>query len=152
VLGVAVLVELVLAIWLIVAWRRLRRRVDGLTRGQDGVDLSTVLDRHLDRVAAMSTEVDRLGVRTAAVEDQGRLAIQRVGLVRFNPFEDTGGNQSFALAMLDANLDGLVLSSLHARAGTRVYAKALSGGRSATQLSTEEAEALRIAMGGRREA
>jgi hypothetical protein len=142
----------VIVVWLIVAVRHLRHRVDALTRGHDGVDLSTVLDRHLDQVAAVSAEVDRLGVRTAAVEDQGRLAIQRVGLVRFNPFEDTGGNQSFALAMLDANLDGFVVSSLHARAGTRVYAKALSGGRSATQLSTEETDALRIAMGGRREA
>ena len=47
-------------------------------------------------------------------------AFQRVGLVRYNPFEDTGGNQSFALAMLDAKGDGWVLSSLHARHGHAV--------------------------------
>ena len=57
-------------------------------------------------------------------------AFQRVGLVRYNPFEETGGNQSFALALLDADGDGWVLSSLHARTGTRVYAKAIVGGRS----------------------
>ena len=56
-------------------------------------------------------------------------AFQRVGLVRYNPFEETGGNQSFALALLDADGDGWVLSSLHARSGTRVYAKAITAGR-----------------------
>lgn len=133
---------------------RARARVDDLTRGHDGVDLASVLDRHLDTVAALSGQVDRLAARTGAVEQQGRLAFQRVGLVRFNPFEDTGGNQSFALALLDANLDGFVISSLHARSGTRVYAKALAAGRAAAQLSSEESEAVRLAMrsGGRREA
>ncbi len=57
-----------------------------------------------------------------------RKAIQRTGLVRYNPFEDTGGNQSFAVALLDANGDGVVVSSLHARNGTRIYAKAIAGG------------------------
>ena len=69
-----------------------------------------------------------------------------IGLVRFNPFEDTGGNQSFALALLDRNGDGFVVSSLHARAGTRVYAKAVAAGKSEAALSDEEAEALRLAL------
>jgi hypothetical protein len=73
-------------------------------------------------------------------------AFSRVGLVRFNPFEDTGGNQSFALAVLDGNGDGFVVSSLHARAGTRLYAKSVSRGASDSALSAEEAEALRQAM------
>ena len=68
------------------------------------------------------------------------------GLVRFNPFEETGGNQSFALALLDADGDGWVLSSLHARSGTRVYAKAIVGGRSDTGLSEEETTAIKQAM------
>jgi hypothetical protein len=73
-------------------------------------------------------------------------AFSRVGLVRFNPFEDTGGSQSFALAVLDGNGDGFVVSSLHARAGTRLYAKSVSRGASDSALSAEEAEALRQAM------
>jgi Protein of unknown function (DUF4446) len=153
-LGALAIVELVLLAWLLRRAGALRARVDDLTRGHDGVDLATVLDRHLDTVADVRRQVDVLATQTRTLEEQGRLAFQRVGLVRFNPFEDTGGNQSFALALLDANLDGFVISSLHARSGTRVYAKALAGGRSATQLSSEESEALRLAMssGGRREA
>ena len=73
-------------------------------------------------------------------------AFSRVGLVRFNPFEDTGGNQSFALALLDGNGDGFVVSSLHARTGTRLYAKSVSAGASDSALSDEESEALRQAM------
>ena len=69
------------------------------------------------------------------LEAAGRRAIQRVGLVRFNPFEDTGGNQSFALALTDATGNGFVVSSLHSRTGTRVYAKAITGGRSDGALS-----------------
>jgi hypothetical protein len=72
-----------------------------------------------------------------------------VGLVRFNPFDDTGGNQSFAVAVLDANGDGFVLSSLHARGGTRVFAKSLAGGRAEATLSSEEAEAVQLALASR---
>ena len=68
--------------------------------------------------------------------------------MRFNPFEDTGGNQSFALALTDAAGTGFVVSSLHTRTGTRVYAKAVTDGRSDGALSQEETDALRLAMTG----
>jgi Protein of unknown function (DUF4446) len=147
-LAVATLLLLLLVLWLVRRTRRLGRRLDALTRGQDDRDLAGVLDAHLDKVFAVSAEVDELTVRTAVAEANLRRSFQRVGLVRFNPFEDTGGNQSFALALLDANGDGLVLSSLHSRTGTRVYAKAIAGGKSEGALSEEEAQAVRDAMAG----
>jgi hypothetical protein len=104
-----------------------------------------VLDAHLDRVDGVARDLDDLAARTAVLETAGRKAFSRVGLVRYNPFEETGGNQSFALALLDANWDGWVLSSLHARSGTRVYAKAITGGRSEAALSEEETAAIRQA-------
>ena len=125
---------------------RLRRRLDGITRGADGTSLDAILDAHLDKVYAVARELDELSARAAILEATGRRAIQRVGLVRFNPFEDTGGNQSFALALTDVTGNGFVLSSLHTRTGTRVYAKAVTDGRSDGALSEEEAEALRLAM------
>jgi len=125
---------------------KLRRRLDALTRGEDGRSLDAVLDAHLDKLFAVAGDVDELAARSAMVEAAGRRAIQRVGLVRFNPFEDTGGNQSFALALTDAKGDGLVVSSLHSRTGTRVYAKAISDGRSDGALSDEEQQALRLAL------
>jgi len=90
----------------------------------------------------MARELDDVAARTAILEVAQRRSFQRVGLVRYNPFEETGGNQSFALALLDADGDGWVLSSLHARAGTRMYAKSIKGGRSEAGLSSEETAAI----------
>jgi hypothetical protein len=143
---VAVLVLLVLVLFLARRTGQLRRRLDGLTRGADGQSLDAVLDAHLDKVYAVARELDDLSARSAVLEAAGRRSIQRVGLVRFNPFEDTGGNQSFALALIDGQRDGIVVSSLHSRTGTRVYAKAISGGQSDGALSDEEREALRLAL------
>ena len=126
--------------------RRLGRRLDALTRGADGSSLDSVLDAHLDKVFAVARELDELSARSAVVEASGRRAIQRVGLVRFNPFEDTGGNQSFALALIDASGSGVVVSSLHSRTGTRLYAKPVTESRSDGALSAEEQEALRQAL------
>jgi hypothetical protein len=145
-LFVAVLVLLVLVVYLARQVGGLRRRLDGLTRGADGRSLDAVLDAHLDKVFAVARELDDLSARSAVLEAAGRRAIQRVGLVRYNPFEDTGGNQSFALALADAAGDGFVLSSLHSRTGTRVYAKAVTAGRPDGALSDEEREALRLAL------
>lgn len=136
-----------LAVGLILLARRVRgleARLRLLTRGDEG-DLEDVLGAHLDRVHVLGREVERLVARTTRLESGAPRAFQRVGLVRFNPFEDTGGNQSFALALLDAEGNGWVLSSLHARSGTRVYAKAIREGRPEGALSEEEAAAIKQA-------
>lgn len=147
--GLALAVLLLLLLTLVQARRlgRLRRRLDGLTRGADGESLDQVLHAHLDKVHGVARELDELMARSAVIEAAVRRSIQRVGLVRFNPFEDTGGNQSFALALLDAAGTGVVVSSLHSRTGTRVYAKSITDGRSDGALSEEESAALRQALG-----
>jgi hypothetical protein len=124
----------------------MRHRLESLTRDGEGRSLEGMLEAHLDKVYAVARELDELTARSAVLEAGARKAIQRVGLVRYNPFEETGGNQSFALALTDAVGDGIIVSSLHARSGTRVYAKSVIGGKSDGALSQEEAEALRLAM------
>lgn len=63
---------------------------------------------------------------------------QKVKLVRYNPYNDVGGDQSFSLAFLDGNNNGFILTSLHNRAGTRVYSKIVNSGKPEMQLSDEE--------------
>jgi hypothetical protein len=145
VLAVLLCAALVLVVILARRVRRFERRLDGITRSAEGWSLEAILEGHLDRVLAVDREVDQLAARTAILEAAGKRAFQRAALVRFNPFEETGGNQSFALALLDAEGDGFIINSLHARSGTRVYARTLTGGRAEGQLSSEEAEALRLA-------
>lgn len=148
IVGLAAVVVLLLLSVIVqgVRLRRLGRRLDALTQGSDAGSLEGILGVHLDRVRKAVTDVDRVAVRTTTIERDVQRSLSRVGVVRYNPFEDTGGNQSFALAILDGRGDGLVVSSLHARAGTRLYAKTVTGGLSETALSEEEADALRQAL------
>jgi Protein of unknown function (DUF4446) len=125
---------------------RMVARLEGLTRGSDGSSLESILSAHLDKVYEVAREVDLVSARTARLEAETPRSLQRVGLVRFNPFEDTGGNQSFVIALLDANGDGFILSSLHARSGTRIYGKVVNRGRPETTLSDEESQALHGAL------
>jgi siroheme synthase (precorrin-2 oxidase/ferrochelatase) len=97
------------------------------------------------RVDAMASQLDGVARRLDAEEAAGRNTIQRVGIVRYNPFEDTGSNQSFVLAMLNRQGDGFVMSSLHSRQQTRVFLKQLVKGKADTALSREEDEAIRRA-------
>lgn len=73
--------------------------------------------------------------------------LQKIGLVRYNPFPGTGGDQSFSLAILNGRGSGLVITSLHSREGTRLYAKPIRAGAGQINLSREEQEALKAAEG-----
>ena len=128
---------------------RLKLRIDQLTGGVDGGDLEAVLGEHLETVHQVGRDLDELTARIAFVESTARHHFAKEGLVRFNPFPDTGGNQSFALALLDESDDGVVLSSLHSRTGTRIYAKGVTGGKADTTLSSEEQEAIDMARAKR---
>jgi hypothetical protein len=145
-LAIGLLVLLAISLVLARQVAAVRRRLAGLTRGEDGRSLEAILGAHLEKVHAATRELERLDQRRLVIESDLRLALGRVGLVRFNPFEDTGGNQSFALAVVDGEGSGFVVSSLHARSSTRLYAKAVVRGAAEGALSAEEAEALRIAL------
>lgn len=108
-------------------------------------DLEAYLVDLRDRTNELAERSSALVDRIDDLEASGRRAVKLVGLVRFNPFDDTGSNQSFALAMLDGEVSGFVLSSLHSRQQTRVYLKEIVGGNSEVPLSAEETEALRRA-------
>lgn len=81
------------------------------------------------------------------VGDATKSHLQKMGFVRFNPFNDTGGDQSFCLAILNGHDTGIVISSLHSREQTRIYAKRIVAGKTeGVELSREEAEALNRAL------
>ncbi len=77
------------------------------------------------------------------VQKDGLYHIQKVAVLRYNPYNDTGGDQSFTAAMLDGSLNGLILTSLHSRSGTRIYIKSISKGKSDLDLSKEEGKVLK---------
>jgi len=107
--------------------------------------IDQLLASQMQRLDRIGDEVMAQAGRLRLIEADARHMVQRVGIVRFNPFEETGGNQSFVVALLDGDSNGVLLTSLHARAGTRVYLRTVVAGRCDVPLSAEESEALRQA-------
>ncbi len=151
--GLATLLLVVALVGLAVQTRRLSQALAAyrsLVGDEQGSSLAEVLKGHLARVEQVATRLDDLVVLTEHLELRSRGSLQHVGLVRFNPFDDTGSDQSFAIALLDQRRDGIVISSLHGRGSTRLFAKSIESGVSRHTLSEEEAEAIRIALDGTR--
>lgn len=117
-----------------------------LTKNGKKESVIKLLDDVLEFENVSKKALDALYVKCAKLESNGLLYIQKVGLLRFNPFKDTGGDQSFILALVDAQDTGVIISSLHTRTGTRWYAKHVVKGKGEEYaLSKEEEEALRSA-------
>jgi hypothetical protein len=149
-LGLAVLLVAALS-WLLLLNVRLNRAVrhyQRITRGVDGGDLKWILERELWRIQEATEKTETLARRTDVLATVQERCVQRVGLVRFNPFQDTGGDQSFSLAMLDAHGDGLVLTGMYSRKETRFYAKPIRGNTSDYTLAPEELDAIQKAGAG----
>jgi hypothetical protein len=152
-LAVAVLAGLLLLLMLLVLVQSIRlgravREYRSLVGDGGGGSLGDVLEGHIGRVDAMARRMGDMEKAHAGLEHRAVTSLQHIGLVRYNPFEDTGSDQSFAIALLDGERDGIVISSLHGRANTRVFAKPVQGGASPHALSAEEEQAIRIAVSG----
>jgi hypothetical protein len=147
-LALVLLVLLITVIVLAVRLGRALRAYRALVRGAEGGSLGQVLEGHIGRVDEIAHRLDEVNDLQTYLERRTRGALQHIGMVRFNPFEDTGGDQSFAIAVLDDRRDGVVLSSLHGRNYTRVFAKPVENAASRHNLSDEEAQAIRIAVEG----
>jgi Protein of unknown function (DUF4446) len=148
-LGVAVLLG-ALVIVLVVRLGRVERQLRALTRGAGpgsaSLSLGEVIARQGERLEAVREQTEALRLTVSALDASVTSSVQKVGLVRFNPFQETGGDQSFALALLDKRGDGVVISSLHSRTSTRFYARPIKASAAQSSLSEEEAEAVQQAM------
>ena len=120
----------------------LQQRFTAALGTTNGDALEAVLASHLKQVGAVAKHLDKLDDAYKRLADSGSLASQKISIVRFNPFGDTGGDQSFVLAVLDAHNSGYVLTSIHGREGTRVYVKPIDYNKSKYPLSEEEKQAL----------
>ena len=100
----------------------------------------------LERVAQQGASSQVAGTRLTALEAAAPGALSRMGLIQFQAFEDVGGGQSSALALLDAVGSGVVITALHARVGTRIYVKRVIEGRGEGTLGAEESAAIAAAL------
>ncbi len=115
-----------------------------LSKGTKKESLTEIIDTLMKKEEENKKALDRLRQEYDKLRNDGLSHIQKVGLVRFNPFKDTGGDQSFVLALIDAESTGVIISSLHTRTGTRWYAKAVLRGKGVEyDLSDDEERALK---------
>ena len=109
-------------------------------------DFKFIMENLLKDVSLAKKDIENLKSYCDKIQKEGLLHIQKIGLVRFNPFKDTGGDQSFILSLVDGNDTGVIISGLYARSGTRWYAKRVIKGKSMDhELSEEEKKALKEA-------
>ena len=142
----------VFGIWLIAlsvvllrAFNFFRRLSNKVKKG----NLVEVIDKVLEKEAKNSKDLSRIQKEIRELSDEVNLHVQKVGLVRFNPFKEMGGDHSFSLALLDGRDTGVILTGLHTRDRTRVYIKKVERGRSKFNLSSEEKKALAKAQKGK---
>jgi hypothetical protein len=121
---------------------RLTRLYRRLTQGTSGGNLEEQLLGYLDQVRNVDERMASLEQRAHRLNDGYRRCLQNVGVVRYDAFEDVGGEQSFSVALTDADRNGTIISSVYSRSDVRVYAKSLVNGRASHALSVEEQRAL----------
>ncbi len=117
-----------------------------LTKDVQVGDLKKVLEKIMTRGDSNTSDIKEITKRINSIEEKDKKHVQKVGLVRFNPFSELGGDHSFCLALLDDRDTGVVLTGLHTRERTRIYMKDINNGKSSLELSLEEKKALSIAQ------
>ena len=128
-------------VWILKLFLRLTGKVKGES-------LQKILEAILEGEALNAKQLSALKVELGRLEEAGRWHIQKVGIIRFNPFKEMGGEHSFSLALLDGRDTGIVLTGIHTRERTRIYTKVIKNGKSEFELSSEERKALIKAQKG----
>ena len=140
----------IFSLWLLIVTILLVRvmfHYNRLTEGVAKKDLLTSLNHLISVSADNSDEIKKLSEKLISEIEANKKHLQKIGFKRYNPFTDTGGDQSFSLALLDENGDGLMISSLHSRENTRLYAKKVENGKVLSQaLGKEEQEVINEAI------
>ncbi len=127
-----------LCIWIFMLERRLKQFFMG-TKAQDLEGIMTDISRQLTEVNSTQIEINR---HLLTIDKRLDKSIRRIETIRFNPFEDAGSNQSFAMSFLNDEGDGVIISSLYARDRMSIFAKPIANGVSEFELSTEEKQVL----------
>ena len=97
-------------------------------------------------LSSVDKKIDKLSKNLDNLKEQSKKSFQKIGIIRFNPFNEVGGDQSFCIALLDAHNNGFVLTSHFSREMNRTYTKVIKNGESEHSLSKEEKEAIQKAI------
>jgi hypothetical protein len=128
---------------MLVAWLfMLELRLKRIFLGEKPKGLEDVLSQLGRELESLNKAKEKAEKQFEDIEKRLRQTVKNIGIVRFNPFNDAGSNQSFAIALLDERGSGAVISSLYSREGVKVYAKPITNYKSEYSLTNEEQEAI----------
>lgn len=144
VLLIAFIATFLWSVYLYLQLRKTRELFENLTRVKSG-PLSEVLATLVKAQDASKKEFSELYEEISRIDDEKKFAIQKVGVVRFSPFGKEEFEQSFAIALLDREQNGLVLTNIHTASRSRLYTKMVKRGKGEIELSPEEQKAVQLA-------
>ena len=147
VLAVLLFIVMILLIVQISKVSKLKKRLDKFIVGKDGLSLEQEIIGLCEdnKFLKNSTEKNKKDIRN--LYKRLETVYQKMGLVKYDAFNQMGGQLSFSLALLDENNNGFIINSVHSTEGCYSYTKEIKNGTCAISLGTEEAEALALAMG-----
>lgn len=135
-------VVIIILLWILVIEIRLKKIFAG-TKARNLEEMIVLVGKKIGQLEEKQTEVDKHLIK---VDDRLNKSIRNVETMRFNPFIDAGSNQSFAIAFMNDEGNGVVMSSLYARDRMSIFAKPITNGKSTFELSSEEKEVLNKAI------
>ncbi|MBE3591494.1 MAG: DUF4446 family protein [Thermoanaerobacter sp.] len=141
-LSVLSIIELIFILIINGKFLRLNRTYNKVIKTLEKGDVFDIFSRILTENEEMKNKLDKLKIDLNSLDKEGKTAIKKVGMVRYNAFPDVGSDLSFSIALLDSNDDGIVLSGIYGRNETATFAKPIERGQSKYPLSAEEVQAI----------
>jgi hypothetical protein len=145
-LGIIILILIIINAILLWYFHKTNKKIDTLLENGKIKDFKDIFLSQKEKNNDLEKDIKDAFLKIKNLEDTCENTIQKIGVVRFNPFNDMGGNQSFVIALLDNKNDGFLISSLFVKEGSRVYTKAVKNGKSDHTLLKEETEAIEKAI------
>ena len=141
------LIVLILLIVLLVKYSNIKKRYDKFMKGKNASSLEDDMHGVFEDMNLLKTNTDRNKKDIRILYKNMEKTFQKLGIVKYDAFNQMGGQLSFSLALLDENNDGFIINSVHSSEGCYSYTKEIKNGTSPISLGAEEEQALNIAMG-----
>ena len=147
ILATGVLVLLVLYIVNCMNLRKIKRNYNNLLKKLgNGTNIEEILRKYIEEVENVKHKNSELMANLSKLDNEVTQCIQKVGIVRYSAFKDTGSDLSFALALLNEDNTGVVLNGIYSAEASNIYAKPVTNGKSTYTISEEEKQAINIAI------
>ena len=140
------LVTIIILIITLCKLKKLRRRIDDLTRGKDTESMEDIMLNFFERIESLEEGEKVTRSDLSDIKENLKITYQKTGLVKYDAFREMSGALSYSLALLDKENNGVLISSMYSREGCYTYAKDIENGECKINLSEEEAEALKQAI------